>query len=49
MAILERTIISECPRCGSMEVKVGHRKIHSSKASIITKKYIKCNSCGFEG
>jgi len=49
MAVLERTIISKCPRCGSMEVDVGHKKILSSKSSIVTKKYIKCDSCGFEG
>jgi len=48
MAILERTVIDKCPRCGSIEVEVGHRKIYSSKSSIITKKYIKCNSCGYE-
>jgi len=49
MAILERTIIDKCPRCGSIEVEAGYKKIFSTKSSIVTKKYIKCNSCGFEG
>jgi len=49
MAIVEKIVISKCPKCGSMEVETKYRKIDSSKSSIITKKYIKCNSCGFEG
>jgi predicted RNA-binding Zn-ribbon protein involved in translation (DUF1610 family) len=49
MAITERNKNNKCPKCGSMEVEIKHRKIDSSKFSIITKKYIKCNICGFEG
>lgn len=49
MAITERIINSKCPKCGSNEVEIKHRKIDSSKSTIITKKYIKCNICGFEG
>ena len=41
MAVLEKTIIIKCPRCGSVEVETHHKKIYSSKSSIITKKYVK--------
>jgi predicted RNA-binding Zn-ribbon protein involved in translation (DUF1610 family) len=49
MAITDKVTSAKCPKCGSFEVEIKHRKIDCSKFSIITKKYIKCNICGFEG
>jgi C4-type Zn-finger protein len=50
MAILETPVVSgKCPKCGSRDVKVEFKRIECSKASVIMKKRIKCNSCGYSG
>jgi len=38
-----------CPKCGSTNVEVEYRKVNSNKSSTITRKWIKCNNCGYEG
>ena len=50
MALLETPVsMGKCPKCGSRDVEIEFRKIETSKASVITKKWVKCNSCGYEG
>ena len=49
MALLEVPVsMGKCPKCGSKDVEIEFRKFLSSKSSTITKKYIKCNNCGYE-
>jgi len=49
MALLQAPVsIGRCPKCGSKDVEVKFRKFLTSKSSTITKKYIKCNNCGYE-
>jgi C4-type Zn-finger protein len=37
-----------CPKCNSDNLTVGYKRLDSSKSSIIAKKSIKCNNCGYE-
>jgi len=39
----------KCPKCESRNVEVDYRKFDITKDSTITKKWIKCNDCGYEG
>jgi len=49
MAILDAPLrMGKCPKCDSRDVIVNYKKLDSSKSSVITKKTIKCNSCGYE-
>jgi transposase-like protein len=49
MAILDAEKAKKiCPKCNSDNLTVGYKRMDSSKASIITKKSIKCNDCGYE-
>ncbi|MDI6825595.1 MAG: hypothetical protein QMD36_00120 [Candidatus Aenigmarchaeota archaeon] len=50
MAILDFPRASGiCPKCGSKDVEVMFRRLECSKSSVITKKWTKCNACGYEG
>jgi len=50
MAILGTPVRSgKCPKCASKDVEIKYKKIDSNKSSTITRKWIKCNSCGYEG
>jgi len=50
MAIVDAERLSDvCPKCGSNDVDVSYRRLDCSKSSVITKKWTKCNSCGYEG
>ena len=49
MALLEVPVSGKCRKCGSKDVEIQFRKFLLSKSSTATKKYIKCNNCGYEG
>jgi len=50
MAIRENPVsMGKCPKCGSRDIKIEYKKIDSSKSSVIRRKWVKCNICGYEG